>query len=158
MARGWVPRWKSRLLDAGILVTTAVVCIFLFSVSTRFGYSRSQDQEPPIILRTQVLNACGRPGLAARTADHLGGLTVGRMRFDVVDIGNFNRTDVRRSFVINYRLSDQQAHAIVDSLETIGPVDIVDSEAGPNDLGLDLALILGSSVVEPASSDSPGQL
>ena len=63
------PRWKSRLLDTGILLATAVVCIFLFSISTRFGYSRSENQEPPIVLRAQVLNACGRPGLASRTAD-----------------------------------------------------------------------------------------
>ncbi len=142
------PRWKSRLLDTGILLATAVVCIFLFSISTRFGYSRSENQEPPIVLRAQVLNACGRPGLAARSADQLGALTVGRLRFDVIDIGNFNRTDVRRSFVINYHLSQDQAHAIVESLD-FGPVDIIDSEVGSNDLGLDFTLVLGSTVVEP---------
>jgi hypothetical protein len=149
------PRWKSRLLDAGIVLATAVVCIFLFSISTRFGYSRSQNQEPPIVLRTQVLNACGRPGLASRTAERLGGLNVGRLRFDVIDIGNFNRTDVRRSFVINYHLTSEQARAITESID-FGPVDIIDSEIGANDLGLDFTLVLGSTVVEPDPSAPDG--
>jgi len=147
-------RWKSRLLDTGILLATAVVCIFLFSISTRFGYSRSESQEPPIVLRAQVLNACGRPGLASRTADNLSALNVGRLRFDVIDIGNFNRTDVRRSFVINYNLSPDQARSICESLD-FGPVDIIDSEAGSNDLGLDFTLVLGSTVVEPDPSTDP---
>jgi hypothetical protein len=148
-----VPRWKSRMLDIGILVSTAVVCVFIFSVSTRFGYSRPQEQQPPIILRTQVLNACGRAGLAGRTADYLGGVTVGRMRFDIVDVGNYNRTDVRESFLINYQLSGDQARQIAHSLD-IGPVGVIESDVGANDLGLDVALILGSSVVEPVTEVS----
>ena len=140
------------MLDTGILLATAVVCIFLFSMSTRFGYSRSENQEPPIIVRAQVLNACGRPGLAARTAEHLGALTVGRLRFDVVDVGNFSRTDVRRSFVINYNLSPQQARAIVESLD-FGPIDIIESDAGSNDLGLDFSIVLGSTVSDTDPTD-----
>jgi len=105
-------------------------------------------------LRAQVLNACGRPGLASRTADNLSALNVGRLRFDVIDIGNFNRTDVRRSFVINYNLSPDQARSICESLD-FGPVDIIDSEAGSNDLGLDFTLVLGSTVVEPDPSTDP---
>jgi hypothetical protein len=147
------PRWKSRMLDIGILISTAVVCVFIFSVSTRFGYSRPQEHQPPIILRTQVLNACGRAGLARRTADYLGGVTAGRMRFDVVDVGNYDRTDVRESFLINYRLSDDQARQIAQTL-SIGPVGVIDSDQGANDLGLDVALILGSSVVEPVTEVS----
>jgi len=148
------PRWKSRLLDTGILLATAVVCIFLFSISTRFGYTRSENLEPPIIVRAQVLNACGRPGLASRTAEQLGALTVGRLRFDVVDLGNFSRTDVRRSFVINYNLSPQQARAIVESLD-FGPIDIIESDAGSTDLGLDFTLVLGSTVSETDPAGPP---
>jgi hypothetical protein len=125
-------------------------------MSTRFGYSRSESQEPPIIVRAQVLNACGRAGLAARITERLGNLTVGRMRFDVIAVGNFDRTDVRRSFVINYHLSAEQARAITESLD-FGPVDIIDSDAGSNDLGLDFTLVLGSTVVEtdPATPAGP---
>jgi len=147
-----VSRWKSRLLDAAILVATGLVCLFVFSLSTRLGYSRSEKAEPPIIVRTQVLNACGRAGLASRTSEHMSQLAVGRMRFDVVDVGNFNRTDIRRSFVVNHRLSDQQVRAVVGALN-IGPVDIVDADQKVSDLGLDLTVVLGSSATESEVSE-----
>jgi hypothetical protein len=69
------------------------------------------------------------------------------MRFDIVDVGNFNRTDIRQSFVVNHHLSDQQARAIVAALN-IGSVDIVDADQKVSDLGLDLTVVLGSSATE----------
>ncbi|MBD3299644.1 MAG: hypothetical protein GF341_13390 [candidate division Zixibacteria bacterium] len=151
------PRWKKRLLDLAILGTTAAVCVFIFSMSSRLGYSRADDHQPPIIIRAQVLNACGRAKLAARTSEHLSTLHAGRMRFDVIDIGNFNRTDVRRSFIINHGVSDRQAKAIADALN-IGPVDIVESQTGLGELGIDVTLVLGSVTTEPwlDASPSPG--
>src|SRR3990172_8450108 len=85
-------RWKARLLDIAILLTTGLICVFVFSFSTRLSYSRSETREPPIIIRVQILNACGRAGLAQRVADRFAELEVGRMRFDVIDVGNFDRT------------------------------------------------------------------
>jgi hypothetical protein len=140
-------RWKTRLLDVGIILATALVCLFLFSLSTRLGYSRPEIKEAPIIVRTQVLNACGRPGLGRAVADCVGELSVGRLRFDVVDIGNFERTDVRRSFVINHHLTDEQVRSIVNALK-IGPVDITEAEPAFNDLGFDLTIVLGSNTAE----------
>ena len=140
-------RWKTRLLDVGIILATALVCLFLFSLSTRLGYSRPEVKEAPIIVRTQVLNACGRPGLGRTVADFVGELAVGRLRFDVVDVGNFERTDVRRSFVINHHLTDEQVRSIANALK-IGPVDITDAEPVFNDLGLDLTIVLGSNTAD----------
>jgi hypothetical protein len=140
-------RWKIRLLDAGIILATALVCLFLFSLSTRLGYSRPEVKEAPIIIRTQVLNACGRPGLARTVADFVGELAVGRLRFDIIDVGNFERTDVRRSFVINHHLTDEQVRSIVNALK-IGPLDITDAEPAFNDLGFDLTIVLGSNTSE----------
>jgi hypothetical protein len=149
-------RWKVRFLDIGIILVTLLVCLFLFSLSTRLGYSRPEVKEAPIIVRTQVLNACGRPGLGRAVADYVGDLSVGRMRFDVVDVGNFQRTDVRRSFVINHHLSDEQVRSIVNALK-IGPVDITESDPAYNDLGMDLTIVLGSNTTEvsPASPSDP---
>ncbi|GAB4314340.1 MAG: LytR C-terminal domain-containing protein [Candidatus Zixiibacteriota bacterium] len=141
-------------MDLAILAATAAVCVFIFSMSTRLGYSRSDDHQPPIIIRAQVLNACGRANLAARTSEYLSTLKVGRMRFDVIDIGNFNRTDIRRSFIINHGVSDRQARAIADALN-IGPVDIIESQTGLGELGMDLTLVLGSETEEPWLAASP---
>ncbi len=131
-------------MDAAIILATGLVCLFLFSLSTRLGYSRPEVRESPIVVRTQVLNACGRPGLARRIADMMGELEVGRLRFDVVDVGNFERADVRRSLVINHRLSDEQVRSVVNALQ-IGPVEVTAAEHTFDDLGMDLTLVLGSN-------------
>lgn len=142
------PRWKVHLLDAGIVLATGVVCLFVFSFSTRLSYSGPDEREPPIIVHVQILNGCGRPGLAKRVAEYMSDLEVGRMRFDVVDIGNFDRTSVRRTFIINRSLPAGQVREIVAAL-ALGGADIQDGTTRMNDLGVDLTLILGSGTIEP---------
>jgi len=140
-------RLRSRLLELGIIVATVLVSVFVFSFSTRLGYSGSETQEPPVVVRVQVLNGCGRPGLARRVSDRLAELSVGRMRFDVVDIGNYDRTTIRESFAINRQLVPSQARDIVRALQ-LGDCAIQDN-SGANDLGVDLTIVLGSEIVEP---------
>ncbi len=141
-------RWRVRLLDAGIVLATGVVCLFVFSFSTRLSYSGPDEREPPIIVHVQVLNGCGRPGLAGRVAEYMSDLEVGRMRFDIVDIGNFDRASVRRTIVINRTLPAGQVQEIVAALK-IGEADIQDGTTRMNDLGVDLTVILGSGTIEP---------
>ncbi|MEW5702622.1 MAG: LytR C-terminal domain-containing protein [Candidatus Zixiibacteriota bacterium] len=150
------PRWKVRLLDVGIVLATALICVFVFSFSTRLSYSRPEVREAPIIVRAQILNGCGRANLARQVAEHVGRLQVDRMRFDVVDMGNFDRTDVRRSFVINRRLSPEQLRAVLSALG-VGPVEIADGSQRSNDLGVDFTLVLGSNAVDPTTTvtDAP---
>jgi hypothetical protein len=141
-------RWKVRLLDTAIILATGVVCLFVFSFSTRLSYSDPETHEPPVIVHVQVLNGCGRPGFAGRVADYLAELEVGRMRFDVVDIGNYDRTSIRRTFIINRSL---EAPAVKDIAETmgLGEVDIEPGHRSVNDLGVDLTIVLGSAALEP---------
>jgi len=152
------PRWKVRLLDAGIVLATGIACLFVFSFSTRLSYSDPDNHEPPIIVHVQILNGCGRPGLAGRVADQMSRLEVGRMRFDVVDIGNYDRTTIRRPFVINRTLDPASVQEIMESL-AIGEVDIQDGIGRMNDLGVDLTIVLGSDTLEPPQpaegSDAP---
>ena len=141
------PRWKARLLDTGIILATAVVCIFVFSFSTRLSYSDSEKHEPPVIVHVQILNGCGRPGLARRAADQMTELAVGSMRFDVIDIGNYDRTNIRKSFVINRGLPPEDVAAVVSAIG-LGVMDIRTSTSEYNDLGVDLTFVLGSNTLE----------
>ena len=102
---GTPSRWKSRLVDIAILAAAAIVCLFVFSFSTRLSYSRPEIHEAPEIIRVQVLNGSGKAGMARKVADHLTMLAVGRMRFDAIDVGNFDRADIKRTFIINRRLT-----------------------------------------------------
>lgn len=149
------PRWKARLLDAGIILSTALVCVFVFSFSTRLSYSRPEVREAPIIVRAQVLNGCGRANLARQVADHMAQLQVGRMRFDLVDVGNFDRTNVARSFVINRRLRPEQVRAILAAM-SVGEVEIIDGTQRSNDLGVDFTLVLGSNALDPLAATTAG--
>ena len=146
------PKWKTRLLDAGIILATGLICLFVFSFSTRLSYSRPEVREAPIIVRVQILNGSGRPGLGRRVADRMAPLQVGRMRFDLIDVGNFDRTDIRKSFVINRHLDPQQMRAILAALN-LGEIQTADGVGAGNDLGVDMTLVLGSNTVEPPGSD-----
>ena len=150
-------RWKSRLVDLAILAAAGVVCLFVFSFSTRLSYSRPEVREAPEIIRVQVLNGSGKAGMARKAADHLSMLSVGRMRFDEIDVGNYDRSDIRKTFVINRRLSNEQVQSIIAAWG-LGESEISDGSGRSNDLGVDITIVLGANVVDPAaSSDAPAQ-
>ena len=146
-------RWKSRLVDIAILAAAAIVCLFVFSFSTRLSYSRPEVREAPEIIRVQVLNGSGKAGMARRAADHLTMLSVGRMRFDAIDVGNFDRADIKKTFVINRRLTAEQVSSIT-SAWGLGDFELSDGSGRTNDLGVDLTIVLGANVLDPATTAS----
>lgn len=146
-------RWKARLVDIAILTAAAIVCLFVFSFSTRLSYSRPEVREAPEIIRVQILNGSGKAGLARKVADHLTMLAVGRMRFDAIDVGNFDRADIRRTFVINRRLTPEQI-ASITAAWGLGESELSDGSGRTNDLGVDLTIVLGANVLDPSMSAS----
>lgn len=146
-------RWKSRLVDFAILAAAGVICLFVFSFSTRLSYSRPEVREAPEIIRVEILNGSGKAGMARKVSDHLTSLSIGRMRFDEIGVGNHDRTDVKRTFIINRRLTIDQITSITESWG-LGEADISDATKRTNDLGVDLTIVLGANVLEPATSAS----
>jgi hypothetical protein len=144
-------RWKSRLVDIAILAAAAIVCLFVFSFSTRLSYSRPEVREAPEIIRVQILNGSGKAGMARKVADHLTMLSVGRMRFDAIDVGNFDRADIKRTFVINRRLTPEQVSRITAAWG-LGESELSDGSGRSNDLGVDLSIVLGANVLDPSTS------
>jgi len=140
----------SLLLNITILAVAIVICGFIYSFSARLSYSSPQVREAPEIIRVQILNGSGKAGMARKVADHLTMLSVGRMRFDAIDVGNFDRTDIRRTFVINRSLSAEQLISIIDAWE-LGETEVSDGTGHTNDLGVDLTIVLGANVVDPST-------
>ncbi len=149
------PRWKARLVDVAILLAAAIVCLFVFSFSTRLSYSRPEVREAPEIVRIQILNGSGQAGMARKVADHMAALAVGKMRFDAIDVGNFDRADIKRTFVINRRL-DPEAVARILEHWGLGEADVSDGTARTNDLGVDLTIVLGANVADAALLSAAG--
>lgn len=146
-------RWKSLLLNIAILVTAGVICFFIYSFSARLSYSSPQVREAPEIIRVEILNGSGKAGMARKVSDHLTSLSIGRMRFDEIGVGNHDRTDVQRTFIINRRLTVEQITSITESWG-LGEAEISDATKRTNDLGVDLTIVLGANVLEPATSAS----
>jgi len=86
-----------------IVFTVGVLGIVVYLLLHRFVFAPPVDPyvEDPVTGKRQqiqvlILNGCGIPGVARRALRYL------RLRnFDVVDIGNYDRFDVDRSFVID---------------------------------------------------------
>ncbi len=122
-------RWRSsQWLTLGIVVLFVVVSLMAYFLVKRFVLSPPIDatiERTDLLvhegeqIQVNVLNGCGQDGIARRTMDYL------RARgFDVVEITNFGRFDVDRSFVID-RVGDTLSAAkaayalgIPDSLVT----------------------------------------
>jgi hypothetical protein len=139
-------RWKSRLLDAAILVSTVVVGVFVFSVAGRLSSTHAErNDRPPRVLRTQILNGCGESGLAAVFGDQLAGLAIEEFRFDVVDRDNFDNFKVERSFIIAYTLPPEDALRLARALG-LSENDVSMMERTDNPWGLDISIVLGRTV------------
>ena len=144
------------MLDMAILAATAVVAVFVFSIVGRLSYSRAERAErPPRVLRTQVLNGCGTPGVAAQFGDQLMQAQVAEFRFDIIDRNNFDRFDVERTFITAYTLSPDDALRLAEGLG-LGPDDMFMAEAADNPLGLDVTIVLGKlNTVRLPTAESP---
>lgn len=147
-------RWKSRLLDAAILISTVIVGAFVFSVAGRLSYTHAERSDrPPRVLRTQILNGCGEQGLAASFGDQLTSSAIEEFRFDVVDRDNFDHFDVERTFIIVYTLPPEDALRLARALG-LSENNVSMMEKTDNPWGLDISIVLGrESRPELSSSD-----
>ena len=151
-------RWKSRLLDGAILVSTVIVGIFVFSVVGRLSSSHAERNErPPRVLQTQILNGCGVVGLAADFAEELMHSRVEEFRFDVVDRDNFDDFEVENSFITVYTLPVDDALRLGSALG-LSADDVFIAEDTDNIRGLDVTIVLGGKTkptITTAGETSP---
>ncbi len=108
--KGRESRGKGALLNLSILILGAVVLVFVASglykgCAPPIDPRRAADSAELIgdYIQVEVLNGCGKPGLASEMTDYL------RKRgFDVVKDGNYQSFDVSRTQVLN-RVDDRTA-------------------------------------------------
>jgi len=115
-------RWKSRLLDAAILLSTLVVGAFVFSVAGRLSYTHAE--------------------LASEFGDQLTSSAIEEFRFDVIDRDNFDHFKVERSFIIAYTLPPEDALRLANALN-ISEDEVRMMESNDNPWGLDICIVLG---------------
>lgn len=100
-------------INSALAVALVVVAVLAWSMGSRwFGRDEAVPQVPSDDhVQVDVRNGCGEPGLAARMAIYL------RDRgFDVVEAGNYERSGIADSFVMdrvgNTPAAERVAHAV----------------------------------------------
>ena len=134
--------WSSRLLTLALLLAGAIAAFLLYAFGVRVLAPRVDAQrEVPggqlvgQVIQVEVRNGCGVPDLAAITTEYLR-----RHGFDVVETGNYERSDVQRSVVID-RVGDEESAAKVARILGL-PEDRVERDLNP-ELFLDASVVIG---------------
>jgi hypothetical protein len=101
-------RKRARKVAGGAVITTGLVALcglLLLSFVLRQITPRRSGRPGAEAIRVEVLNGAGEDGMAQRVAGQLRG-----MGFDVVEIGNAQRSDFAETVVVE-RLSADSRHA-----------------------------------------------
>lgn len=133
------PMW-----EALIVVLLGCVMIYTYSFAKKIGFAETtaESSGPPQLVRVQVLNGCGLPGIAKQTSDEL--RTAGHVgfEFDVVEQGNFATFDVEETLVLD---RGQAAEAALEIAAMYGlPRDrVVRQPLHDNILDIEVSVLLG---------------
>lgn len=133
---------KNLYLNSAIGFLSVLLLGLLIALFTRIIYPRifnqRADQSTELIgsvIQLEVLNGCGESGIANNFTNHLR-----NNGFDVVEVGNFERFDVEKTFVISRSSSPNNARRVADALG-ISEQNIIREES--SDFYLDVTVVLG---------------
>lgn len=131
-------------LNAIIGFLSVLLFILVIALVTRFFYPRIQNQRATApsrlisnVIQIEVLNGCGVPGLADRFTTKLR-----EYGFDVVETGNFENFDMRKTIVIARNKDRQNALRIARALG-IEEENVLIEESP--DFYLDATLVIGAN-------------
>lgn len=130
------------------------VLVFVGSVAVKFFQGESAPAIPegqksqeqvlaPVSLRMQVLNGCGKAGVAGRCTKFL--LDAGKPDFtiDVIDERNFTSFDQEKTMLISRRAGSPVAERLAIKLG-LSPEQVTYKELEDNFLDIDYSLVVGS--------------
>jgi len=92
-----------------VFLAVAIIAV-LMALNVLFRFKRPDSVcELPVVV--EVLNGCGRPGVAERASSHL------RNRgFDIMYVGNADDFDFAETLVVDRTGDRDKAHAVADAL------------------------------------------
>lgn len=133
----------NKYLEIAIVVTFVVVLIYIGSITFRITTGVSKTIESPsYVVRLQVLNGCGQPGLAGVYADKLAAFKDGEMEIKIVDTDNFELKKVAESFIIS-RLDDKKAARLLAQKIGLDPSKVTYKPLENNYRHVSATLVLG---------------
>ncbi len=133
-----------RYLEIAIIVAAVIVVIFVasFAVKVTKGVTRTVEA-PQYQVRLQVLNGCGKVGLAARMADELDSYRDEQMQIRVVDTDDFESRPVHESFIIS-REEDRTAARLLAGRLGLNESEVIYKAIENNYRQVSVTLVLGN--------------
>lgn len=138
------PMW-----EALIVVLLGCVLIYTYSFAKKIGFAETTTESsgPPLLVRVQVLNGCGLPGVANRISDELRTAGADHFEFDVVEQGNFATFDVEETLVLD-RGSSPEAALEIASMYGLPRDRVVRQSLNDNILDIEVSVLLGKDIVK----------
>ncbi|MCX6826540.1 MAG: LytR C-terminal domain-containing protein [candidate division Zixibacteria bacterium] len=137
------PRKSSRTLEMAILGVFIVIVVYgvSFILKINNGISRTIDT-PVYNIRLQILNGCGKHGVADRIVKVLPSLVKAPLELNIVEIYDFKSYDVKKSFIISREADITIAKTLAGQLG-LEPDNIVYEPIENNYRSVTATLVLG---------------
>ena len=126
----------------------AIVAIFAlvfiygasFAIRITHGFSKTVEM-PEYSIRLQILNGCGQNGVASRLAQKIPGIIRLPLEVSVLEVGDFDSYDVKKTFIISREKDLSQSEAFAKQLGIEG--DVIYRPLEDNYRGITTTLVIG---------------
>ena len=134
------------MLEALMVILFGCVLIYSYSFAKKIVFAETtQSSGPAQLVRVQVLNGCGVPGMAGTFADKLRLASNRDFEFVVVDQGNFATFDVTETLILD-RGASMDAALEIASLYGLPRDRVMQQSLTDNILDIEVSILLGSDV------------
>jgi len=126
-----------------IIFLTFVLVVYALSFFRHLTLNKAQGTEEPIYIRVQILNGCGKDGVANKIRERLISKSWGDFVFDAVEVNDFGDSTVSHTLILDRKGQDRIAYQVADVLG-IKKENVLTKKLEDNYLDIDLALVLGA--------------
>lgn len=138
------PMW-----EALMVVLFGCVMIYTYSFAKKISVAETTESSGPAqLVRVQVLNGCGVPGIANTFAERLRLASNSDFEFDVVDQGNFATFDVEETLVLD-RGGSKGAALEIASMYGVPRDRVIQQALTDNFLSIEVSILLGADLASP---------
>lgn len=132
--------------EALMVVLFGCVMIYAYSFAKKIVFAETAESSGPAqLVRVQVLNGCGVPGMAGTFAERLRLASNADFEYDVVDQGNFATFDVAETLVLD-RGESMDAALEIASLYGLPRDRVLHQALNDNILDVEVSILLGSDI------------
>lgn len=136
----------------------AIVAIFAlvfiygasFAIRITHGFSKTVEM-PEYSIRLQILNGCGQNGVASRLAQKIPGIIRLPLEVSVLEVGDFDSYDVKKTFIISREKDLSQSEAFAKQLGIEG--DVIYRPLEDNYRGITTTLVIGEDYTTLTDND-----